>query len=368
MIKDARAVLSGIPDNWLLAVLAFAAYLIGAAVTTTRVPQSLDRLMNYSEDDHGKYPFREIVIRALGRGTTIYDTPDWTGRTWDKLESGVKAILYAHWMTLPPLAQRIIGAVVRKSPQWVKTPAARVLNSAFNAMRFQPERGYRRLFSLLSPPLTLRAWTMHSILEARINAACDGDESSARRILDGGTPLSSHATTMAGSFLGHAHMEHYWDDPPTMEHNFRDTLIRGVIEGLEQDFRSIVNRVRTSSEELYNDYDRASAESDMRLGVSMPLSAIAIALAVTYTTPWPLLGLLFTVTLFVRGWQKRYEADAVIWDALIYESVPIREWDGLRSMENLPPPVPLDEAWADVRATRHEVDESNRRFREEYHR
>jgi len=92
---------------------------------------------------------------------------------------------------------------------------------------------------------------------------------------------------------------------------------------LSEELDQLALRLQVRNAELYGNYDRAAAESDLRVNVGISTSALIVAVSIRSTTWW-LFGLPVALILIIRGYQKSRQGNDVLIQAVITEEVDSR--------------------------------------------
>jgi hypothetical protein len=322
--------------------LGFAAYLVGAATTLSRVPTWLDQAINVRGMGYHLHEFGPQLARRLG-GDTYAMRRVSPKRAASQLDPFLLAVLDARWDKLSPRLQRGIRRLVRRVPRGTNSRIARAMTTVWSHVATPWSPPVKALIKFLAPPKSDLHYgrRLNVMITSMVERAC-GDDLSAVGVVGSGV-LSPYTRRSISIYLDHAYLARF-HRAGDLEYQLRQRLSDAIVSGLESDFASIGHRLQVQNAELHDRFDRTAAEAELRLGVAPPLAAICLAASIAYMSPWPLLGLAFPAILFVHGWKKRYEADAVVWSAVVYQLVEIPELvnlEGLRLSETMT----VEERW-----------------------
>lgn len=93
-------------------------------------------------------------------------------------------------------------------------------------------------------------------------------------------------------------------------------IIDDYLHFLKRDLNLVPARLLGNDPDLFNAYDRLQAESQFRLAISFPISAVAVALSVIDHPGW-IVFLVMPAALCLTGLQRRRESTAVLAEAIL---------------------------------------------------
>ncbi|GHG14276.1 MULTISPECIES: hypothetical protein [Amycolatopsis] len=114
--------------------------------------------------------------------------------------------------------------------------------------------------------------------------------------------------------------------------NLLSTIARldGYVDSVKEDLDYLGPRLLGKEEQLYGEYDRLNAEGSFRVGMFLPLAALAVVFSLRLS-PWWLAGLALPVTLLYLGSGSWAEAEKNLAVALAAERVDSPTLERLRT-------------------------------------
>lgn len=85
---------------------------------------------------------------------------------------------------------------------------------------------------------------------------------------------------------------------------------------VHQEYAGLTTRLQVKNKDLYNDYDRLKAESDLRISLALPLAILAAALGVRWS-PWFFAVALLSPALWMHGHELKYRAEDILAQAIV---------------------------------------------------
>lgn len=97
-------------------------------------------------------------------------------------------------------------------------------------------------------------------------------------------------------------------------------LVETLADNVIRELPAIENELLIEKEPLFDRYDRIRSEAEFRIGMTLPIAAVGIALGVRVSS-WCIGLLLISSVLFVQGLRRFYAGRAIIWQALSQQLV-----------------------------------------------
>lgn len=98
-----------------------------------------------------------------------------------------------------------------------------------------------------------------------------------------------------------------------------------LADGLLRESEQLVTRLRLESQALFDEYDRARGEAELRLSVAPPIAALALALGIRWSG-WFALGVIGAAALMYSGLGKARQARDVLAQACLAGTVTPTLW------------------------------------------
>ncbi|MBF0686720.1 MAG: hypothetical protein IR158_02985 [Cellulomonas sp.] len=105
-------------------------------------------------------------------------------------------------------------------------------------------------------------------------------------------------------------------EPGMSDADVRSDLLEATLWRIDQEAPGLVVRLQVKSKELYDEWDRLSAEADLRTAVPLPLAILTAALAISWS-PWFWLAGLLAPLLYAQGRGYRQRATQIVLAGLI---------------------------------------------------
>lgn len=100
------------------------------------------------------------------------------------------------------------------------------------------------------------------------------------------------------------------------EADMRDDLVEATVWRMDREAPGLIVRLQVKSKDLYDEWDRLSAEADLRIALALPLAVLTAALAITWSPWFWLIGLLVPL-VYVQGRDYRKQATSIVLAGLI---------------------------------------------------
>jgi hypothetical protein len=97
-------------------------------------------------------------------------------------------------------------------------------------------------------------------------------------------------------------------------------VVESLADGVVDELPAMENRLLIEREPLFDRYDRLRSEAEFRIGMTIPVAALAVALSVRVNF-WCSALFFGAAVLFVQGVRRFYAGRAIIWQALSQELV-----------------------------------------------
>ena len=92
-------------------------------------------------------------------------------------------------------------------------------------------------------------------------------------------------------------------------------VVETIADGVIRELPAMENELLIEKEPLFDRYDRIRSEAEFRIGMTLPVAAVGVAMG--FRVAWWCAGLLLvSVVLFVQGLRRFYAGRAIIWQAL----------------------------------------------------
>jgi len=105
-------------------------------------------------------------------------------------------------------------------------------------------------------------------------------------------------------------------DSDVTEADMRDDLLEATVWRMDREAPGLTVRLQVKSKELYDEWDRLSAEADLRIALALPLAVLTVALAFSWSPWFWLIGLLVPL-VYVQGRDYRQRAKSIVLAGLI---------------------------------------------------
>lgn len=332
-----RAV-DGAPISLSVAALAFTAYALGAAAGMTNPPAFLNEIFEEKQFD----PYGNSLLDQIGRwlGASYRDDEERVTADWSSVTYGV-ALRY--WLEIPEWLRSRTGWR-RRLPETLRWRMSHLVNRSEAPIR-RVERAWSSLGIWLKPPRQFGnvGYRVKELIDSQIETL--GRSGASIIGIFETQALTPYAQRAAGDIIGHAYaMPAPERDAESQEGMAKDVIAESLLDSIEYDLPSVATKLQESESELFDTFDRLRSESEFRIGASLPLAVLGVGIGLQYESAYALSLVAVALVLFVRGWKLSYEAQSLLWSAVLYGLVPVPELENLKDLE-LDPMKTAESEW-----------------------